>query len=364
MESPVPLPEHPLLRDERGRMDLRSLSRSTMEAWFEQELGETAGRGRRVYQWIWQRGATSFEGMDKVPKALRARLPQVARISQLELVQEQISADGTVKYLWGLEDGRAVESVIIPEEERLTLCISSQVGCAMGCTFCLTGDLGLVRQLKPAEIAGQVLQVGQRYGQRPTNVVFMGMGEPLHNVEHVLTALEILLDEWALNHSHRKVTVSTSGLVPQLQELARRSPVNIAVSLNASTQAQRAELMPISRRWPLEQLLGVCAELPLPAGKRITYEYVMFAGRNDSLEDAARLFELLRPLKAKLNLIPYNGNPDRPTLLRPDDAVVKAFQHHFVSRGLSCSIRATRGQDISAACGQLGKGAQGASEPA
>jgi 23S rRNA (adenine2503-C2)-methyltransferase len=204
-----------------------------------------------------------------------------------------------------------------------------------------------------------VLQVNAqiRPARRVTNVVMMGMGEPLHNFDNVVTALRIMLDEDALNLSHRKVTVSTVGLVPRLVQLAHTLPVNIAISLNASTEAQRLQVMPITRKYPLDQLLQACRELPLPAGKRITFEYVMMDGFNASLDDAARVEALMRDVPSKVNLIPYNENPDR-TIRRPSDADVKAFQHYLVTRGIQCSIRHTRGRDISAACGQLGKAAE------
>jgi 23S rRNA (adenine2503-C2)-methyltransferase len=246
--------------------------------------------------------------------------------------------------------------VLIPDEDRLTLCMSSQVGCAMACTFCLTGDMGLVRHLKVSEIANQPLQVQATLpeGQRITNLVLMGMGEPLHNLEALLPALRVCLDDHGLNFSHRRVTVSTVGLVSRMAELAAALPVNLAVSLNATTEAQRRQIMPITRRHSVQELLDACRAFPLPTGKRITFEYVMLAGFNDTLADAARLHVLLQGIPAKVNLIPYNENPDRD-LRRPTDATVKAFQHHLVSRGTSCSVRTTRGIDISAACGQLGK---------
>ena len=226
----------------------------------------------------------------------------------------------------------------------------------MACTFCLTGDLGLRRHLRPSEIANQPLQVKQSLDDtyRITNIVMMGMGEPLHNLDNLVPALEIYLNEQALNYSHRKVTVSTVGLVPQLQRLAELLPVNLAVSLNATTEEQRRLVMPITRKYPMEALLEACRTLPLKATKRITFEYVMMAGFNDSMADAQRLVKLMRGIKSKVNLIPYNENPDRE-IRRPADSVVRAFQTHLVRHGLQASVRVTRGRDISAACGQLGK---------
>ena len=283
-------------------------------------------------------------------------MPCLYYIAFLEVAAVQKSIDGTHKFLWLTEDGHKIESVMIPDDGRNTLCVSTQVGCAMACTFCLTGDLGLRRHLRPSEIANQPLQVKQSLDDtyRITNIVMMGMGEPLHNLDNLVPALEIYLNEQALNYSHRKVTVSTVGLVPQLQRLAELLPVNLAVSLNATTEEQRRLVMPITRKYPMEALLEACRTLPLKATKRITFEYVMMAGFNDSMADAQRLVKLMRGIKSKVNLIPYNENPDRE-IRRPADSVVRAFQTHLVRHGLQASVRVTRGRDISAACGQLGK---------
>ncbi len=348
-----------------GRVDLRALDLPTLAAWLEPH-GKPDLRARIIWKHAWQKGVDDFAQVDGIPRELRAQLADIAVLSRLEPAGVFGSDDGTTKYLWRLADGSTIESVLIPDEDRpgpnpsrYTLCVSTQVGCAMGCTFCLTGDLGLKRNLSAAEIASQVLQVNAliRPARRVTNVVMMGMGEPLHNFDNVVTALRIMLDEDALNLSHRKVTVSTVGLVPRLVQLAHTLPVNIAISLNASTEAQRLQVMPITRKYPLDQLLQACRELPLPAGKRITFEYVMMEGFNASLDDAARVEALMTGMPAKVNLIPYNENPDRE-LRRPSDAQVKAFQDHLVRRGVQCSIRVSRGRDVSAACGQLGKAAE------
>lgn len=353
-----------LARDAEGRIDLRSLDRKGLEAFVAERLGEGPEVARRIFKGVWQHAAPSVEALPGVRSALRKKLAAVATISSLapELVLK--SADGTTKFLWKLADGRTIESVLIPDEDRLTLCMSTQVGCAMACTFCLTGDLGLIRHLTAAEIASQPLQVGRTLppGTRITNLVLMGMGEPLHNLPALIPALSVCLDDHALNFSHRRVTVSTVGLVPKMAELAAALPVNLAVSLNATTEEQRRQIMPITRRHSLVELMDACRSFPLPPGKRITFEYVMFAGFNDSLEDAARLRELVQGIPTKINLIPYNENPDRPLLKRPSDEVVKAFQDYLVRRGTSCSVRTTRGVDISAACGQLGKAGEQARE--
>ena len=349
--------------DDRGRVDIRCFDRAGVEAFVSERCDCGADRGRAVYQWLWQKGATRFDQMDGVHRRIQRRLDEVAYISELATDMVLRSKDGTVKYLWALEDGHTIESVLIPDGHRLTLCVSSQVGCAMACTFCLTGDLGLKRHLKASEIANQALQVGRQLpeGVRITNLVLMGMGEPLHNLDRLVRAIEICLDDQAMNFSHRKVTVSTVGLVPRMGELAARLPVNLAVSLNASSEAQRREIMPITRRYGLDQLLEECRRFPLPTGKRITFEYVMLGGFNDTVEDAERLVGLLDGIPSKVNLIPYNENPQR-TLKRPTDEAVKAFQHTLVQRHLNATVRVSRGRDISAACGQLGKAAQQAAD--
>jgi 23S rRNA (adenine2503-C2)-methyltransferase len=340
--------------DELGRFDILCLDREGLSAFVQEHCGGTPGDGVRVYKQLWQRRVRRFDEMDGIRAVLRERLAEVAFIRRLDADLRLESTDGTVKYLWRLQDGHVVESVYIPDEDRVTLCISSQVGCAMACTFCLTGDLGLKRHLLASEIALQVMQVQADQERRISNIVLMGMGEPLHNLPNLVPALSTCLDDHALNFSHRKVTVSTVGLVSKMAELAAALPVNLAVSLNATTEEQRRQIMPITRRHSMEELLEACRDFPMPPGKRITFEYVMFAGFNDSLDDAARLLELLRGIKAKVNLIPYNDNPERD-LHRPSDATVKAFQDFLVTRGMSTSVRTTRGIDISAACGQLGK---------
>jgi 23S rRNA (adenine2503-C2)-methyltransferase len=345
----------PTFRDDDGRVDIRSLSLPEIRA-LVQGMGKEKFRALQVYKWVWQRLIDEFSEMTNISKGYRAELAEKAWLSTLARHRFERSTDGTRKIAWRLHDGHLIESVLIPDGERLTLCISSQVGCAMGCAFCLTGDLGLIRNLRPSEIALQVAQAERLLdeGERISNIVLMGMGEPLANLDHVLVALEIMLDENALNYSHRKITVSTAGLVKGLRRLAEASPVNLAVSLNATTDAQRAAIMPVNKAHDLAELLETCRSIPLPAGKRITFEYVMIGGFNDSLDDAKRLLKLLRPVKAKVNLIPYNENPDR-ALKRPTDEVVKAFQHHVIQGGIQCSVRSSRGRDISAACGQLGK---------
>ncbi len=351
----------PVFHDDDGRVDIKSLTLPELQDMLA-GLGSEAFRARQVYKWLWQKHALTFDEMTNIARSVRAHLDERFVIRFLEPVGVLRSHDGTVKFLWRTHDGTQIESVLIPDEDRLTLCVSSQVGCAMACTFCLTGDLGLKRQLRPSEIANQPLQIRrvlQRVGlpedARITNIVMMGMGEPLHNFNNLVPALQTYLDEDALGFSHRKITVSTVGLVPAMKRLAEVLPVNLAVSLNATTEEQRRQVMPITRKYSMHELLAACRDLPVPHHKRITFEYVMMAGFNDSAEDAARLVRLMHGIRSKINLIPYNENPGRPSIKRPSDAVVRAFQHHLVTRGVQCSVRSTRGADISAACGQLGK---------
>lgn len=338
-------------------VNLRDLTRDQLCEWLKDKDYATPQQALGLFKSIWQRAPDSVEAIRGVARTTREALAEDAHIRPLELDQRLESADGTTKYIWRLHDGHRIESVLIPDGERLTLCISSQVGCAMACTFCLTGDMGLIRNLSVSEIASQPLQVGAELtgDRRITNLVFMGMGEPLHNLKALLPALEICLDDIALNFSHRRVTVSTVGLVPKMAELAAALPVNLAVSVNATLQAQRKEIMPISRKYSLERLMEECRSFPLPNGKRITFEYVMFDGINDTLEDAERLERLIEGIPSKVNLIPYNPNPQR-ALRPPPMATVKAFQNHFVSKGILCTVRTTRGLDVHAACGQLGEG--------
>jgi 23S rRNA (adenine2503-C2)-methyltransferase len=292
-------------------------------------LGEKPFRARQLFRWLHHRGAGGLEEMTDLPRQLRARLAERFRLPTLERHQEQRARDGTIKWTWRTFDGQLVESVYLPhvgdgedEEEpanrdRRTLCVSTQVGCAMGCTFCLTATMGLRRQLSAGEIVDQVhranrrlVELGEGKGPRPlTNLVFMGMGEPLHNLEALLPALEILLHPAGPDFSHRHVTVSTSGLVPGIDRLGAETRVKLAISLNASSDPQRDALMPVNRKWPIGELLSACRRFPMQQGRRITFEYVLLGGVNDGDDDARRLTRLVAGLPAKVNLIPYNESP-------------------------------------------------------
>jgi 23S rRNA (adenine2503-C2)-methyltransferase len=341
------------------RPDLRSLSPRGL-AGLVAELGEKPFRARQLMRWLHRSGAASLEEMTDLPKGLRRALAERATLTTLEVADEQRSADGTIKWTWRTSDGRLVESVYMPEADRKTLCVSSQVGCAIGCTFCLTGTMGLTRHLTPGEIVDQVhranrrlVELGEGPAPRPlTNLVFMGMGEPLHAWEQVRSALELLLAEDGPNFSHRHVTVSTSGLVPVMRRLGEETQVKLAVSLNATTDEQRDRLMPLNRRWPIAELLAACRDFPMKQGRRITFEYVLLGGVNDTDQDAVRLAGLVRGLPAKVNLIPYNASPGLG-FEPPAPGRVEAFHAILVARQVTAVVRRNRGRDISAACGQL-----------
>jgi 23S rRNA (adenine2503-C2)-methyltransferase len=347
-------------RHEPGaRPELRSLPPGHLAA-LVASLGERPFRARQLYRWLHLKGAAALDEMTDVPKAFREALAARSDLVTLERATEQRSTDGTIKWTWRTHDGKLVESVYMPESDRKTLCVSSQVGCAVGCTFCLTGTMGLARNLTPGEIVDQVhranrrlVELGEGEGPRPlTNLVFMGMGEPLANYRSLKAALDILLSEDGPNFSHRHVTVSTSGLVPVMRRLGEETQVKLAVSLNATTDLQRDALMPINRRYPLAELLRACREFPMKQGRRITFEYVLLGGVNDTLEDAERLARLLRGIPAKVNLIPYNENPGLGFAAPAPDRV-EAFQAVLVRRNVTAVVRKNRGADISAACGQL-----------
>ncbi len=328
-------------------------------------LGLRAYRAGQIRQWIYRHHARSFDEMSNIAKAERERLAGIFTIPALHLVRSEQSSDGTRKFLFRLEDGHTVESVLIPDEDRLTLCISSQVGCQQACRFCLTGQGGFVRDLRAWEIADQVLEAGEimraEGGRAITNIVLMGMGEPLANFDAVDGALRIMTADAGLGISPRRITLSTDGIVPGIDRLgASGLKVNLAVSLNASTDEVRDRIMPVNRRYPLSALLAACRRFPLDNRRRITFEYVLLGGVNDSTEDAERVARLLRGIRCKINLIPFNpfaGSPFR----RPDDATVRRFQRVLLDRQYTAPVRESRGRDISAACGQLREHFGGAS---
>jgi 23S rRNA (adenine2503-C2)-methyltransferase len=293
--------------------------------------------------------------MTDLPKAFRAQLREEFAIGTPQVEGDQRSSDGTRKFVFRLADGRRIESVFIPDTPAMTFCISTQVGCAMACAFCLTGQMGLVRHLTAGEIAGQVRVLAERTGllTDPFNIVLMGMGEPLHNYDATMKALRILHSEHGLAVSPRRITLSTVGIVPGIERLATEPLMpNLAISLHATTDDARTPLVPPNRKYPLAEILDACRRFPLKRRSRITFEYVMLEGVNDSLDDARRLVTLLAGLRAKVNLIPLNPAPGIP-FSRPSDAQVGRFAQILADRHVTVSVRKSRGQDIRAACGQL-----------
>ncbi len=325
------------------------------------QLGKETYRTQQVFFWLYRKRVRSFAEMTNVSKEVRQLLEERFYIPRPPKVSIQVSQeDKARKTLFRLSDNRTIETVLMPIKDRLTQCVSSQVGCAMACSFCNTGDMGLMRNLKTHEIVDQVLEVAREYpleiletfGDRITNIVYMGMGEPLHNLENVLDSIDILTHPHGFNLSHRKITVSTSGLVPQMLELGKRSKVNLAVSLNATTDELRDKIMPVNRRYKLKDLLDGCRQYELGPGRRITFEYVMLKGLNDSRSDAERILRLLAGIPSKVNLIPFNPHPASP-YKRPEIQEVMAFQKYLLDRNLMTTIRISKGPDILAACGQL-----------
>ena len=340
------------------RPNIIDFSRQEIAAWLAAR-GIAAYRASQIFKWLYLRQTDHFDLMTDLGKALRELLKTHFRISRLDLKKVDTSVDGSRKFLYGLEDGESIESVLIPEKDHYTLCISSQVGCAQACRFCLTARGGFVRDLSRGEIISQVrdqlhdLQDERSTPKGLTNIVFMGMGEPLANYANLIGAIETLTDnDYGLRFASRRTTVSTAGLVPRLADLGRDTRVNLAVSLNATDNQTRSRLMPINRRYPLEDLLAACARYPLPPGRMITFEYILMEGINDSLEDARRLARLLRPIRAKINLIPFNENP-YSRFRRPSEKVITEFREFLCDAHYTALVRHSKGQDISAACGQL-----------
>ena len=321
-------------------------------------LGLPRFRGRQVFQWIHQRGANDFAQMSNLPQQLRGELAERGSIQEPVVDgkdAKQVSVDGTTKFLLRLADGRRIESVYIPDTPAQTFCISTQVGCAMACGFCLTGLMGLGRHLTAGEIAGQVRVLARETGLTGTafNIVLMGMGEPLHNYDAAMKALRILTHKEGLAVPPRRITLSTVGVVPGLKKLAQEEVMpNLAISLHATTDEQRDLLVPINRKYKLEELIDVCREFPLRRRSRITFEYVLLDGVNDTPEDARRLARLLSGVQAKVNLLPLNEAEGIP-YKRPSDDRVNAFAAILAQRDITVSVRKSRGRDIRAACGQL-----------
>jgi 23S rRNA (adenine2503-C2)-methyltransferase len=343
------------------RRNLVGLSRDELKAVLV-EAGLDPFRARQIFQWIYWHGVSDFAAMTNVAKKARERLADLFVIERPAIVTEQRSVDGTRKWLLRFADGNEAETVNIPEEDRGSVCISSQVGCTLTCSFCHTGTQPLVRNLSPAEIVGQFMVARDSYGEWPTpiettrmlsNIVMMGMGEPLYNFDNVATALRIVMDEQGIALSRRRITLSTSGVVPMIPKVGEALDVNLAVSLHAVSDQVRNTLVPINRKWPIGELLAACADYPgARNSRRITFEYAMLKGINDSDADARELVRLLKPIHAKVNLIPFNPWPGAPYECSSNNRMHR-FAEIVNEGGLSAPIRTPRGRDILAACGQL-----------
>ncbi len=344
------------------KINLLNFDRQGLENVFS-GLGEKPFRARQILQWVYQRGVDDFAAMSDLSKALRARLVDLAEVRLPDVALDQKSDDGSRKWLLRLADGNCIEAVYIPERDRATLCVSSQVGCGLNCSFCSTAQQGFNRDLTTAEIIGQVLVASRllaadgiscnENGRAISNVVMMGMGEPLLNFDNVVPAMRLMLDDLAFGLSKRRVTLSTSGVVPELDRLRETCDVALAVSLHAPTDELRDELVPINRKYPIRELLAACRRYVGDGSRRrVTFEYVMLDGINDSDEQARALARLLRDVPAKVNLIPFNPFPNTRYRRSPAERIAR-FQQIIVDAGLVTITRRTRGDDIDAACGQL-----------
>jgi 23S rRNA (adenine2503-C2)-methyltransferase len=343
-----------------GRENLIGLTREELVARLA-ELGEPAFRAKQLWQWLYVRGVTDFDAMTDIGKPLRAKLAERFVVGRPELTRHQKSIDGTQKWLLRFADGQEVESVHIPEEDRGALCVSSQVGCTLSCKFCHTGTQRLVRNLETSEIVAQIMVARDAFGEWPapdggrkiTNIVMMGMGEPLFNYDNVAKALGIVMDPGGIAISRRKITLSTSGVVPNIRRCGAELGVMLAVSLHAVRDDLRDVIVPLNKKYPIKELLDACRDYPgLSNARRITFEYVMLKGVNDSAADARELVRLIRGIPAKINLIPFNSWPGAPYECS-DDATIEAFAAILMKSGYISPVRTPRGRDIFAACGQL-----------
>ena len=340
------------------KLNLLDFDRQALEAWFL-AMGEKRFRAQQILKWIYQLNTDDFERMSNLSRSLRARLAEDACVALPEVVSDRDSGDGSRKWLLRLSDGNCIETVYIPERGRGTLCVSSQVGCGLNCSFCSTARQGFNRNLTTAEIIAQVviaarlLATGEVDARPITNVVMMGMGEPLLNFDNVVAAMNLMRDDLAFGLSKRRVTLSTAGLVPELDRLRERCDVSLAVSLHAPDDTLRNELVPLNRKYPIRELLAACRRYVAgEARRRVTFEYVMLEGVNDSDEHARALIRLLRDMPAKVNLIPFNPFPATHYRRSPPERIA-AFRDLLMAAGLTTITRKTRGDDIDAACGQL-----------
>lgn len=343
------------------KIDLHNLTAEQMADFFV-KIGLPPERSAHVFSWLFQPGNSEISKMHIVKREIRELLQEKAVIRRIKAYRIETSEDGTLKFGFQLHDGEKIESVLIPGPKRHTLCVSSQVGCAMGCHFCLTGGMGFIRNLEPYEIVGQVIAAMEYMVQQGVlrstprelinNLVFMGMGEPLANFDHLLTALDILMDRKGLEFTERRITVSTCGIVPRIGDLGRSVRVNLAISLHAADDTTRNQLMPVNRTYPIDMLLQACRDYPLAPGKVILIEYILFHGLNDSAAAARLLAKQLQGIPCRINLMPFNQSENLPYCC-PDQQTIKEFQGILRQAGFTTLIRNSRGADISAACGQL-----------
>mgnify|MGYP006302794835 CR=1 FL=1 len=337
-----------------ARPDIKNLTSDDLLNWLDRH-GIESYRAEQIFKWLYVHQADTFIDMTNISKKIRALLAESFSLDRLAIAKRKTGADGTCKYLLQLSDGEYIESVLIPEDAHNTLCISTQVGCAQGCRFCLTAQKGFIRNLTQSEIVSQILDIRKDIGDqsRISNIVLMGMGEPLANYDNVLKALQIITDgDCGLKFSTRKVTLSTVGLVPRLSALGHATTVNLAVSLNATTNETRSRLMPINTKYPIESLLSACTAYPLAPRRKITFEYILIDGVNDSEQDARQLIKLLKPRYAKINLIPFNEH-DECEFKRPPDLTIERFRDILHQHKFTVITRLSKGGDIAAACGQL-----------
>jgi len=337
----------------KKQVNIRDLTFEEIET-FIAHLGKEKYRARQIMKWIYQSGVDTFEEMTTLSRDLRLHLSEVACLTSPAIVKTNASADGTKKVLFRLHDGLHIESVLIPGKNHWTACLSTQAGCTMGCRFCFTGSLGFKRNLLPSEITGQLTALKYQTPEGPNvkNIVFMGMGEPLANYDNTLKAIRIMTSDAGLGLSHRKVTISTCGLAPKIVQLGKDICVNLAISLNAPDNKVRDDLMPVNKRYPLEELLKACRDYPMPGRRMLTFEYILMAGVNDSPKDAEKVARLLKNLHCKLNLILFNEFPGSE-FKTPSPEAVASFQQVLLKNHYTTIIRASRGSDILAACGQL-----------
>ena len=336
------------------QIDLLSLLPEELEA-LARRLGADPYRGRQLATWLFKKGVHDVEAMSNLPRDFRARLAEEAFVGVTEVERVVPSRDGSQKFVLRLADGALIHAVLMRDRDRLTRCLSTEFGCGFACAFCFTGTMGLVRNLTAGEIVGQLAAVRRTLdpGTRVTHLVFMGMGEPLANYEATVKALRLLTHPGAFGYSPRRSTVSTVGLVSGLKKLAKEDlKVNLAISLHATTDAVRERLMPVNKSWPLEDLLAACRRFPLPVRQRMTFEYVLLDGVNDAPEDAVRLTRLLKGIRAKVNLIPFNAW-EGSGFRRPPLQRILAFQAILQEHGITATVRWSKGEDIGAACGQL-----------